>query len=115
MENDGQDGEISDARYEFAAQNVRRYVRSTSRALIDEGANWILQESEQEQRDWTAGVKALYSMLASTTFGLAKELVKQGLSDRNGMIAFVRVRERFGKTARCGEALRCVSVPVYIL
>ena len=44
-------------------------------------------------------MKALYSMLASTTFGLAKELVKQGLSDRNGMVAFVRVRERFGKTA----------------
>ena len=99
MENDGQDGAISDALYEFAAQNVRRYVRSTNRALIDEGANWILQGSEQEQRDWTAGVKALYSMLASTTFGLAKELVKQGLSDRNGMVAFVRVRERFGKTA----------------
>ena len=30
---------------------------------------------------------------------LAVELVKQGLSDRNGMIAFGRIRERFGKTA----------------
>ena len=38
-------------------------------------------------------------MLASTTSGRAKELVKQGLSDRNGMIAFGRIRERFGKTA----------------
>ena len=38
-------------------------------------------------------------MLASTTSGRAKELVKQGLSDRNGMIAFGRRRERFGKTA----------------
>ena len=28
-----------------------------------------------------------------------KEVVKQGLSDRNGTIAFGRVRERFGKTA----------------
>ena len=47
----------------------------------------------------TAGVKALYSMLASTTSGRAKELVKQGLSDRNGMVAFRRVRERSGKTS----------------
>ena len=38
-------------------------------------------------------------MLASTTRGRAKEFVKQGLSDRNGMIAFGRIRERFGKTA----------------
>ena len=45
------------------------------------------------------GVNALYSMLAATTSGRAKELVKQGLSDQNGMIAFGRVRERFGKTA----------------
>ena len=44
-------------------------------------------------------VKALYNMLASTTSGHAKELVKQGLSDWNGMIAFGRIRERFGKTA----------------
>ena len=49
----------------------------TNRALIDDG--------EHENR--TAGVKALNSMLASTTSGRAKELVKQGLSDRNGMIA----------------------------
>ena len=47
----------------------------------------------------SAGVKALYSMLAATISGRAKELVKQGLSDRNGMIAFGRIRERFGKTA----------------
>ena len=50
----------------------------SDRLLIDEGANWTLQGSEQEQRDRTAGVKALCSMLASTTSGRAKELVKQG-------------------------------------
>ena len=38
-------------------------------------------------------------MLAATTSGRAKELVKQGLSNRNGMIAFGRIRERFDKTA----------------
>ena len=70
----------------------------TNRALVDDGANWILQGSEQQQENRTAGVKALYSMLASTTSGLAKELVKQGLSDRNGMNAFGRIRDRFGKT-----------------
>ena len=71
----------------------------TNRALIDDGAKWILQGNEQERENRTAGVKALYSMLASTTSGRAKELVKQGLGDRNGMIAFGRIRERFGKTA----------------
>ena len=75
----------------------------TNRVLIDEGAKWILQGSEQEQRDRTAGVKALYSMLVSSTSGRAKELVKQGLSDGNGMIAFGRVRERFGKTAGAAQ------------
>ena len=53
----------------------------------------------QERENRTACVKALYSMLATTTSGRAKELVKQGLSDRNGMIAFGRIRERFGNTA----------------
>ena len=71
----------------------------TNRVLIDDGARWILYGEEQERENRTDGVKALYSMLASTTSGRAKELVKQGLSDRNGMIAFGRMRERFGKTA----------------
>ena len=71
----------------------------TNRVIIDDGARWILQGEEQERENRTAGVKALYSMLAATTSGRAKELVKQGLSDRNGMIAFGRVRERSGKTA----------------
>ena len=44
-------------------------------------------------------VSKLSTVLAATTSGRAKELVKQGLNDRNGMIAFGRIRERFGKTA----------------
>ena len=83
----------------------------TNRVLIYDGARWILQGDEQERENRTAGVKALYSMLAATTSGRAKELVKQGLSERNGMIAFGRIRERIGKT---GEALRRFSVPVDI-
>ena len=74
----------------------------TNRVPIDDGARWILQGDEQERENRTAGVKALYSMLAATTSSRAKELVKQGLSDRNGMIAFGRIRERFGKTAGVG-------------
>ena len=70
----------------------------TNTVLIDDGARWILQGDEQERENRTAGVKALYSMLAAITSGRAKELVKQGLSERNGMIAFGRIRERFGKT-----------------
>ena len=69
--------------------------------LIDTGGNWIQQGSEQEQRDRTAGVKALYSMLAAITSGRAKGSRETGLgSNRNSMIAFGRIRERFGKTAR---------------
>ena len=71
----------------------------TNRVVVDDGAGWILQGDEQERENRTAGVKSLYSMLAATTSGRAKELVKQGLSERNGMIAFGRIRERFGKTA----------------
>ena len=71
----------------------------TNRVLIDDGARWILQGDEQERENRTAGVKALHSMLAAITSGRAKELVTQGLSERNGMIAFGRIRERFGKTA----------------
>ena len=71
----------------------------TNRVLIDDLARWILQGDEQEWENRKAGVKALYSMVAATTSGRAKELVEQGLSDRNGMIAFGRIRERFGKTA----------------
>ena len=73
----------------------------TNRVLIDDGARWILHGEEQERENRTAGVKALYSMPASTTSGpgRAKKLVKKGLIDRNGMIAFGKVRERFGRTA----------------
>ena len=71
----------------------------TNRVLIDDGARWIQHGEEQERENWTVGVKALYSMLASTTSGRALELVKQGLSDRDGMLAFGRIRERFGKTS----------------
>ena len=71
----------------------------TNRVLIDDGARWIVQGDEQERDNRTAAVKALCSMLAATTSGRAKELVKQVLRERNGMIAFGKIRERFGKTA----------------
>ena len=70
----------------------------TNRVLIDDGARRILQGDEQERENRTAGVKALYSMLAASITGRAKELVKEGLSERNGKIAFGMIRERFGKT-----------------
>ena len=45
-----------------------------------------------------AGVKTLNSMLVKTTSSRSKDLVNQGLSDKNGTIALGRIRERFGKT-----------------
>ena len=45
-------------------------------------------------------------MLVRTNSFRAKDLVKQGLSDRNGTIAFQRVRERFGKTPSATKLTR---------
>ena len=42
----------------------------------------------------------------------AQELVKQGLSDRDGMIEFARIRKRFGKTA--GVAKRSDVFPLAV-
>ena len=90
-----------DERSQMRAMNVFLNTCSgmTHRVLIDDGARWMLQGDEQERENRAVGVKALCSMLAATTSGRAKELVKQGLSERNGMIALGRIRERFGKTA----------------
>ena len=44
----------------------------TNRVLMDDGARWILQGDEQQRENRSAGVEALYSMLASTTSGRAK-------------------------------------------
>ena len=87
----------------------------TNRVLIDDGARWILQGDEQERENLTAGVKALHSMLAATTSGRARELVKQGLSDRNSMIAFWKDTRAIRQDRWSGEALRRVPVPVDIL
>ena len=88
---------------ERAQMHSVSYLLSTcesmsNREFIDDGAALVLQGKVQ-QRDRAAGVKVLLSMLATTTSGRARELVEQGLINRNGMVAFGRVRERFGKTA----------------
>ena len=57
------------------------------------------KETSKNERTEQPVSKLSKSMLAALTSGRAKELVKQGLSERNGMIAFGRIRERFGKTA----------------
>ena len=61
---------------------------------------WISQGTEQQQREREAGVKALCSMLAATT---PTEHVKQGVAERNGVVAFGRIRERFGRTAEVAK------------
>ena len=83
----------------------------SNRVLVDGAATWVLQGGGQEQRDKTAGVKAIFSVLASTTSGRAKELVKQSLSNRNGMVAFGSTRT-FWPDRRCSEAHGCVPVPM---
>ena len=81
----------------------------TNRVLIDDGARWILQGDEQERENRAAGVKALCSMLAATISGRAKELVKQGLSERSGMIAFRRIRERSARLLEWRSSQTCFS------
>ena len=70
---------------ERAQSHSMSYLHSTcdgmsNRELIDDGAALIQQGSEQEQRDRAPGTKALFSMLATTTSGRARELVKQGVA-----------------------------------
>ena len=88
---------------ERAQMHSMSYLLSTcedmsNQELIDDGAAWIQQGKEQEQRDRAAGVKALFNMLAKTTSSRANDLVKQRLERQDGMIAFGRVPERCGKT-----------------
>ena len=67
----------------------------TNRVLIDDVAKWILQGASKNNETRQL-VSKLCSMLASTYLW---SLGKQWLSDRNGIIVFGRIRERFGKTA----------------
>ena len=67
--------------------------------VVNQDLAWITHGTEQQQRERAAGVKALHSMLAATASGRAKKLVKQGVAERNGMVALGRIRDRFGKTA----------------
>ena len=70
-----------DERSQMHAMSLLLYTCSgiTNTMLIDDGARWILRGDEQERENRTAGVEALNNMLAATTSGRAKELVKQGL------------------------------------
>ena len=85
----------------------------TNRALIDDGAKWILQGRQARTREPNNWCQSSQQHAGVDNFWPCKELVKQGLSDWNGMIAFGRIRERFGDRW-CGEALRRVSDPVDI-
>ena len=95
-----------DERTQTHAMSVLLSTREgkSDRVLIDEVADWILQGSEQEHENRTAGVKAPYSLLASTTSGCVKELVKQGLSDRNGHGRVWKNARTLRQDRRCGEA-----------
>ena len=70
---------------ERAQSHSMSYLLSTcdglsNRELIDDGAALIQQGNQQEHRDRAAGTKALFSMLATTISGWARELVKQGVA-----------------------------------
>ena len=58
-------------------------------------------------------VEALYSMLAATFSGRAMQLVKQGLSDRNGMIAFWKDTRSFRQDWRSSQI--CFSSSGHLL
>ena len=83
-----------------------------SRRLVCTGKRPHVFEHNKNAENRTAGDNL--SSLQHATSGRAKELVKQGLSDRNGMIAFGRTRERFGKTAGVAKLSDVYSVPVDI-
>ena len=92
---------ISDARHECVAQHVQWHDEQSARR------RWSKMDTARRRA-------RTRSMLAATTSGRAKELVKQGLSDRNGMIAFGWMRERFGKTAGVAKLSDVFQFPVDI-
>ena len=89
-------------------QSSSARVSLSSRDLADQGWACITQGAEPQQRERAAGVKALCSMLAATTSGRAKEIVKQCVADKNGMIQFGRIWQ----DSWSSEAHRRFTVPV---
>ena len=73
---------------------------------LDTAGSW----ARPARQDRTGGAKALYSIMASTTSGRAKELVKQGLSDS----AFGRIRERFGTGAGVAKLADVFQFPMTV-
>ena len=71
-----------------------------------------LQNALEWRTVMSRGREECMSMLASTTSGRVKELEKQGLSDRIGMIAFEKSTRTLRQERRCGETHRCVPVPM---
>ena len=89
---------ISGAHHE-CAEHVQWHDEQCSLMMEQDGYS---KETSKKARIEQLVLK-LYSMLAATTSCRAKELVKRGLSERSGMIAIIRTRKRFGKTAGVAE------------
>ena len=68
----------------------------TNRVLIDDGARWTLQGGTRDSSSWG---QSSPQHAGGDYFWPCKRARETGLSERNGMIAFGRIRERFGKTA----------------
>ena len=81
-----------------AAATMLTILERSDGIPTEEVRNITYQGSDAEKHK-TKGVKQLlYAILALNTSGRAKQIVKETAVSRNGLEAWVRLRERFGKT-----------------
>ena len=86
----------------------------TNRVLIDDGARWILQGDEQERENRTSWCQSSLQYAGGDHFWPCEGARETRLTDRNGVIAFGRIRERFGKTAGVAKLSDVFQFPVDI-
>ena len=73
---------------------------------VPSGSHWA-----QNNSNLTVQLESKLSMLAATTSGREKELVKQGILDKTGMVTFGLMRERFGKAAGVAKLFDVFQFP----
>ena len=88
----------------LATRHPFRIVTSLFR--VPSGSHWA-----QNNSNLTVQLESKFIVLAATTSGRAKELVKHGFLDKNGMVTFGLTRERFGRAAGVAKLLDVFQFP----
>ncbi len=81
-----------------AAQEMITILDRGGRMTLEESKNFVFTSTEDEQKQATAANDLLFTILASKTTGRARQIVKETTTNRSGVEAWVRLRERFSET-----------------